>query len=169
MGKPHECILSMKETAIISLRTLQSFLEGRIAKDESIQSAITFLDALLRETPAQRFPTLLGKNSYFDSTLRENVYELRSGAQLWRGVFQSARPAPGYMNIVVDVAHTAFYRPDISIVDLLVENLQLSSADAIRSLRDDRRKRIEANRLVSSLGVYTRHTERRDRGVRLEK
>lgn len=162
-------MIHMYKTASINTATLMSFLENKYAKDEAVIAATTFVDALLKETPSKRFPTLAGKNSYFDSSIKQNVFEIGGAVQLWRGVFQSARPAPGYMAINVDVAHTAFYRPDICVADLVVENLQLRGREEIIKLAGDPRRRKDVVRLLTGLGVYTKHTSRRDGSTRPER
>lgn len=161
----------MIKTAVINLATLKAFLNKTYAKDEAVLQATTFIDALLRDTPSQKFPTLVGKSSYFDSGLKQNVFDVTRGVELWRGVFQSARPSPGYMSIVVDVAHTAFYRSHMRITDLLVTNLGLKSAQAIvfnPQFSVDKPRR-DILKLLKGFAVYTKHTTRRDKGTRSEK
>lgn len=161
--------IKMSKTITINPETLQQFLNKKYAHDENVLQVVNFLDALISDTPRRIFPTVFGTSQFFDSTVPKNVFELGGGAQLWRGVFQSARPGPGYMTINVDVAHTAFFRPDISVIDLLVENLNLQSAAVLSKLKDDPRRKRDASKLLMGLAIYTSHTKRRDNSKRNEK
>ena len=159
----------MKKTTVINLAALQEFLDARMAWNEDVNCCVTFLDALLRSTPATVFSTTVGSNSFFDNSIIANVHDIGAGVQLWKGVFQSARPGPGYMTLNVDVAHTAFYTPGMTVIDLLVANLNLRDEQDITRLERDPMRRASANRLVKGLGVYTSHTHRRDGKGRPEK
>lgn len=161
--------IKMVKSTTINPETLPQFLKKKYAYDENVFQVVNFLDALISDTPRKTFPTVFGTSQFFDPVDSRNVFDLGGGAQLWRGIFQSARPGPGYMTINVDVAHTAFYRPHVTVVDLLVENLTLQSAAALAKLKDDPRRKRDAAKLLSSVGVYTKHTKRRDGSNRPEK
>lgn len=159
----------MAKTITINPETLPQFLSKRYAYDENVIQVINFLDALISDTPRKTFPTVFGTSQFFDPAESRNVFDIGGGAQLWRGIFQSARPGPGYMTINVDVAHTAFYRPDVTIVDFLVENLCLQSPAVLAKLKDDPRRKRDATKLLLGVGVYTTHTKRCNGSQRPEK
>lgn len=165
--------ISMTKTVTINPEPLLQLLNKKYAYDENVAQVITFLDALLSDQPRKTFNSVFGTSHYFQSSndspqAREaNTFNLSRTVQLLRGIFQSARPGPGYMTINVDVAHTAFYTPDITIIDLLVDNLKLSGTGALAPINPNLQRAVV--KLLKGLGVYTTHTTRRDQGSRQEK
>ncbi|ORY81937.1 Piwi domain-domain-containing protein [Protomyces lactucae-debilis] len=166
--KEYEIKLIVRKTVKINLNTLVEALNMRYSfEDDHIIQCISFLSALLRDGPIKRFPTVTSLTSYFDRTIRGNVFDLGGGVQLWRGVFQSARPAPGCMTINVDVAHTAFYQPDLSVPQFVALNLGLRSPDELARLQQHQLRQL--NKILKGLSIYTKHMERGGRPPRQQK
>ena len=82
--------VAIKRTARLELSQLQSYLDGRVPMDETVISAITFLDHLLRQTPSRNLINI--RRSYFDRVGPERA-PLGQGVEAMKGVYQSMRAA----------------------------------------------------------------------------
>ena len=82
--------VAIKRTATLQLNQLQAYLDGQIQMDETVISAITFLDHLLREMPSRN--TINIRRSYFDR-LGTDRAALGQGVEAMKGVYQSMRAA----------------------------------------------------------------------------
>ena len=82
--------VAVKRTARLELSQLQSYLDGRAPMDETVISAITFLDHLLRETPSRKAINI--RRSYFDRKATDRS-SLGEGIEAMKGVYQSMRAA----------------------------------------------------------------------------
>ena len=82
--------VAIKRTARLELSQLQSYLDGRAPMDETVISAITFLDHLLRQMPSRKAINI--RRSYFDRNGRDRV-TLGQGIEAMKGVYQSMRAA----------------------------------------------------------------------------
>lgn len=82
--------VAIKRTATLQLNQLQAYLDGQIQMDETVISAITFLDHLLREMPGRNAINI--RRSYFDRLGPERS-PLGQGVEAMKGVYQSMRAA----------------------------------------------------------------------------
>ncbi|KAG8529183.1 uncharacterized protein KY384_005818 [Bacidia gigantensis] len=106
----------IRKTTHIRLDTLRSFLDGTLLEfDDSIYSAINFLDHLLREHPSKHLINL--RRSYFQQPeefkgdIRPLFTGIGNGVEAWRGVYQSLRMAEGKKLVVnVDVSNATFWK-----------------------------------------------------------
>jgi eukaryotic translation initiation factor 2C len=84
---------------------LDAYLSGKTQYDKSVIAGITFLDHLIRETPAKKFVAI--RRSFFQ---RADHRLLEGGVEAWKGIFQSIRAAQGGRLIMnVDVATSCFW------------------------------------------------------------
>ncbi len=100
--------------------------------------------------PTKRFP--FNVRSFF--TPRETT-DIRGGIVLWRGYFQSVRPAMGRMLINVDISTAAMYKPG-RLINIALEALELTSRGPLalspgRGLPE--RERIKLQRFLSGVRV----------------
>ena len=82
--------VAIKRTATLHLAQLQAYLDGKVPMDETVISAITFLDHLLREMPSRNAINI--RRSYFDRQGPDRA-NLGQGVEAMKGVYQSKRPA----------------------------------------------------------------------------
>jgi len=104
--------------------------------------------------PNLRHPFIRG--SFF--TDRE-TRDIGGGIVLWRGYFQSVRPAIGRMLINVDISTGAMFMPG-PLIGLALAHLNLNRPDALapRGLPD--RERLRLQRFITGLEVTTSHGQR---------
>ena len=82
--------VAIKRTAVLQLNQLQAYLNGQVPMDETVISAITFLDHLLREMPSRNAINI--RRSYFDRAGPDRA-GLGQGVEAMKGVYQSMRAA----------------------------------------------------------------------------
>jgi len=105
--------------------------------------------------PNLRYPFIV--RSFF--TDRETK-DIGSGIVLWRGYFQSVRPAIGRMLINVDISTGAMFMPG-PLIGLALAHLNLNRPDALaprRGLPD--RERVRLQRFITGLRITTPHSQR---------
>lgn len=88
--------VAVKRTARLELSQLQSYLDGRAPMDETVISAITFLDHLLRQMPSRNAINI--RRSYFDRQGPDRS-PLGQGVEAMKGVYQSMRAAQVSLNL----------------------------------------------------------------------
>lgn len=97
-------------TKKLDLGALKAYMDGRIQYNVNVMEAINFMDHLLREGPS-RNPNLVPiRRSFFS---RDGArQDLGSAVEVFRGVYQSMRPAQGNKMIInLDVAISSFWKP----------------------------------------------------------
>ncbi|KAI9448014.1 argonaute-like protein [Lactarius indigo] len=103
---PKVFTVRLTHVASISPEVLQRFLRGEQSHDNTVLTAITALNVVVRMGPNLRYP--FNVRSFF--TDRE-TRDIGGGIVLWRGYFQSVRPAIGRMVINIDISTGAMYMP----------------------------------------------------------
>ncbi|KAJ3888986.1 argonaute-like protein [Lentinula edodes] len=98
--------IRIKKVAEINPEVLQRFIKGKQSQDESVQTALTALNVVIRMLPMQNYP--FNSRSFFIKTDFKNVGH---GFQLRRGYFQSLRPSPGHLLLNIDLSTGMFYKP----------------------------------------------------------
>ncbi|KAJ3805205.1 argonaute-like protein [Lentinula aff. lateritia] len=98
--------IRIKKVAEINPEVLQRFIDGKQSQDESVQTALTALNVVIRMLPIQNYP--FNSRSFFIKTDFKNVGH---GFQLRRGYFQSLRPSPGHLLLNIDLSTGMFYKP----------------------------------------------------------
>ncbi|KAI0719595.1 argonaute-like protein [Cerioporus squamosus] len=142
--------VKLTHVATINPEVLQRFLQGKQSHDNTVLTAITALNVVIRMEPSLNYP--FNVRSFF--TNREQK-DLGGGIVLWRGYFQSARPAIGRMLINVDISTGAMYKPG-RVIDVALEFVGRPGADpnllAPRHKFPDR-ERIKLQRFLSGVRV----------------
>ncbi|KZT65768.1 argonaute-like protein [Daedalea quercina L-15889] len=137
--------------ASINSEVLARFLQGQQSHDNTILTAITALNVVIRMQPSLMHP--FNARSFF--TDRETV-DVGGGIVLWRGYFQSIRPAIRRMLINVDISTAAMYK-DGPLLDVCLAFLNYRNpADLTPGPRFGERERLRLSRFISSLRVDVR-------------
>ena len=115
--------------------------------------------------PYQRYPH--NARSFFTDTIRRDI---GGGIVLWRGFFQSVRPAIGRIIINVDTATGVMYKPG-RLMDLALEFLGRSGQPNALSPRHGLppRKRSDLQRFLSGIKITTAHSPHHRGRTRLVK
>ncbi|KAH9045384.1 argonaute-like protein [Lactarius pseudohatsudake] len=95
----------LTHVASIDLEVLQRFLQGEQSRDNTVLTAITALNVVVRMEPNLIYQS--NGSFYMDHETRD----IGGGIVLWRRYFQSVRPAIGRMVINIDISTGAMYMP----------------------------------------------------------
>ncbi|KIK66591.1 hypothetical protein GYMLUDRAFT_69767 [Collybiopsis luxurians FD-317 M1] len=96
----------LNEVAQINPEVLQRFIEGKQSLDNAALTAITALNVVIRMEPTLNYP--FNVRSFFTDKEKKDI---GSGLELWRGYFQSVRPASNRMLINIDISTGTMYKP----------------------------------------------------------
>ncbi|RPD77221.1 argonaute-like protein [Lentinus tigrinus ALCF2SS1-7] len=145
-------VYSVKLTLVKTINTevLRRFVAGKQSHDNDVLTAITALNVAVRMQPSLDFP--FNARSFF--TNRETK-DIGGGIVLWRGYFQSVRPAIGRMLINVDITTGFMYKPG-RLLDLALDYLGKTRADPnflapTRGLPE--RERLRLQRFLSGVRI----------------
>jgi eukaryotic translation initiation factor 2C len=144
--------IKLTKVAEINPEVLQRFIAGNQSHDNSVLTAITALNVVIRMEPTMKYP--FNVRSFF--TDRETK-DIGSGLQLWRGYFQSVRPACGQMLINVDISTGTMYKAG-PLLNLCLEYIGRKEKDPnvlapSHGLPD--RERLRLQRFISGIRVIT--------------
>jgi eukaryotic translation initiation factor 2C len=144
-------------------------VRGEQSHDESVLTAITVrgffpslkmassslcqaLNIVIRMEPSLRYPS--SKNSFFTDQIEE-ARPIGGGIVLWRGYFQSLRPAIDRILINVDTATGVMYRPG-RLIDLALDVLGRSTPNALASQHGlPERERMKLQQFISGMKITT--------------
>ncbi|KAJ4482406.1 argonaute-like protein [Lentinula aciculospora] len=107
--------IRITKVAEVNPEVLARFIDGGHALDESVQTALTALNVIIRMLPMQTHP--FNSRSFFTDNEIRNVGH---GLQLRRGYFQSLRPTFGRLLLNMDLSTGMFYR-DGQAIDIALE------------------------------------------------
>ncbi|KAI6160674.1 argonaute-like protein [Pisolithus thermaeus] len=107
----------LTKVATINPEVLKRFIMGQQSYDSTVTTALTALNVVIRMEPKTRYP--FSARSFF--TDRE-VRDIGSGIVLWRGYFQSIRPAIGRLLVKIDTSTCAMYKGG-PLIDLCLDFL----------------------------------------------
>ncbi|KAF8627134.1 hypothetical protein AX17_006353 [Amanita inopinata Kibby_2008] len=107
----------------INTVVLQRFVEQQQSLDENVLTAIMALNVVVRMEPSQKYP--FNVRSFFTSQQRRQV---GGGLELWRGFFQSIRPAIGKLVLNVDISTGMMFKPG-PLIGLCLEFLGRTNTD----------------------------------------
>ncbi|RPD63356.1 argonaute-like protein [Lentinus tigrinus ALCF2SS1-6] len=145
-------VYSVKLTLVKTINTevLRRFVAGKQSHDNDVLTAITALNVAVRMQPSLDYP--FNARSFF--TNRETK-DIGGGIVLWRGYFQSVRPAIGRMLINVDITTGFMYKPG-RLLDLALDYLGKTRADPnflapTRGLPE--RERLRLQRFLSGVRI----------------
>ncbi|KAI6035170.1 argonaute-like protein [Pisolithus orientalis] len=151
--------IRLTKVATINPEVLQRFIMGKQSHDNTVLTALTALNVVIRMEPTMKYP--FNVRSFF--TDRE-VKDIGSGIVLWRGYFQSVRPAIGRLLVNVDISTGTMYKAG-PLIDLCLDFLgrpgqpQLLSPQ--RGMPD--RERIRLQRFIAGVRITTTYTGQRVR------
>ncbi|KAG8935247.1 hypothetical protein FRC02_008382 [Tulasnella sp. 418] len=141
----------LTKVAKINPEALARFIVGTSSHDNTVLTAITALNILVRMEPSMRFP--FNARSFFTNS---EAKDIRGGYELWRGYFQSVRPAIGRMVLNVDTATGLMFKAG-HLVDICCEFFETRDTNVICEGMPDR-KRLMLQKFLHGLRVITMHT-----------
>ncbi|KAH9899908.1 argonaute-like protein [Cubamyces lactineus] len=145
-GRPPKAYkVKLKHVATINPEVLSRFLQGKQSHDNAVLTAITALNVVIRMEPSLKYP--FNVRSFF--TDREQK-DIGSGIVLWRGYFQSVRPAIGRMLINVDISTGAMYKPG-PLLRIAAE--VMGPSYNLTKLTGDPRSRVKLQRFLSGVRI----------------
>ncbi|KAH9992239.1 Piwi domain-containing protein [Russula compacta] len=148
---PQEFRVRLTHVKSINPEVLQRFVKGERSHDNEVLTAIMALNIVIRMEPSMRFP--FNKRSFF--TDRETK-DIGGGIVLWRGYFQSVRPAIDRMLINIDITTGTMYKPG-RLVELALDFLnrpRKPDALAPRHGFPDR-ERLRLQQFISGIKIIT--------------
>ncbi|KAF3926425.1 hypothetical protein AA313_de0205639 [Arthrobotrys entomopaga] len=148
----------MRKTSRVPLQIVEAYVRGEYAMDRDVLVGFSFLDHLLRETPAKHFITI--KRSFFKHA---GCQTLDGGVEAWKGIFQSIRPAQGgFLTVNVDVAAAVFWT-ESNVVTCIQKLLKLGTPEELIAKTRNEAGKKDLNR-AKKIQFYTKH-----RGTQKEK
>ncbi|KAJ6628679.1 hypothetical protein B0H10DRAFT_1777546, partial [Mycena sp. CBHHK59/15] len=153
--------IKLTHVAEINPEVLKRFIAGDQSHDNTVLTAITALNVVIRMEPTLKYP--FNVRSFF--TNRETK-DIGAGLELWasspapgcRGYFQSIRPGIGKMLINVDISTATMYKHG-PLLRLCLEYIGKNDPNALspkRGLPD--RERLRLQRFISGIRIITKHS-----------
>jgi eukaryotic translation initiation factor 2C len=140
--------VKLTKVAEINPEVLQRFIQGDQSHDNTVITAITALNVVIRMEPTLNYP--FNVRSFF--TDRETK-DIGSGIQLWRGYFQSVRPGIGQMLINIDISTATMYKSG-RLLDVCLEFLRKNNPSALTNVPD--REFMKLNKFISGVRIITK-------------
>ncbi|KAJ6498441.1 argonaute-like protein [Mycena vitilis] len=140
--------IRLTHVAQINAEVLHRFIAGRQSQDNTVSTALMALNVVIRMDPSQKFPTK--GRSFFTPSETRNI---GSGLVLWRGYFQSIRPALGKMLVNVDISTGVMYQPG-PLIDLCLAFLGRNDPNLLTRQMPDR-ERVSLGRFITGIRVQT--------------
>ncbi|KAF8897601.1 argonaute-like protein [Infundibulicybe gibba] len=150
---PKTCKIILSKVAEINPEVLKRFVAGEQSHDNNVLTVINALNVVIRMEPTMKYPFNL--RSFFTNQETKDIGE---GLQLWRGYFQSVRPAIGRLLINVDISTVTMYKEG-TLIQLCLDFLKKQDVSALaprRGLPD--RERLRLQRFISGVRVLTTQT-----------
>ncbi|KAJ7368370.1 argonaute-like protein, partial [Mycena albidolilacea] len=144
--------IKLTHVAEINPEVLHRFIEGKGSHDNTVLTAITALNVVIRMQPSLSYP--FNVRSFF--TDRE-IKDIGSGLELWRGYFQSVRPGISKMLINVDISTGTMYKKG-PLLRLCLEFIGKNHPNALsptHGLPD--RERLRLQRFICGIRILTTH------------
>ncbi|KAF8680986.1 argonaute family [Rhizoctonia solani] len=129
-------VVKLKFAGLINMSALDPLMGGRVGIDQAdaTQIAVTALNYVIRMAPVTNSDYPLKGSSFF-MDIPGVSKDLKRGFKLYRGFFQSVRPAIGRMLVNIDVATGVVFRP-ISVLDFVMEFLKLRDPRELGQLQE---------------------------------
>ncbi|KAA1466451.1 argonaute-like protein [Dentipellis sp. KUC8613] len=139
----------LTHVAEVNPEVLARFLQGQQSHDNTVLTAITALNVVVRMEPNLKYP--FNVRSFFTN---KETKDIGFGIELWRGYFQSVRPAIGRMLINVDISTGAMYKPG-PLLSLCLEFLgKRGQPDALNG-KIPERERLRVQKFISGIRILT--------------
>ncbi|KAK7042157.1 protein argonaute-2 [Favolaschia claudopus] len=147
--------IRLTRVATINTEILHRFIQGQQSHDNTVSTALMAFNVAIRQSPSERFPTK--GRSFFTE---EGSKAIGAGLVLWRGYFQSIRPAVGRMLINVDISTGVMYQSG-PLISLCLSYLNLPGNNPLAlTSRLDNRMRLKLSRFIAGIRVDTRDPRR---------
>ncbi|KAJ6548130.1 argonaute-like protein [Mycena vulgaris] len=151
--------IRLTRVAKINTEILHRFIQGQQSQDNTVSTALMALNVVIRMEPSQRFP--VKGRSFFTP---DETKSIGGGLVLWRGYFQSIRPAVGRMLINVDISTGVMYQPGPLIaLCLAFLGRPINNPNVLTEELPDR-ERLALGRFIAGIRVQTQ-----DAGSRMER
>lgn len=126
--RPYTVTLRRVDAAVIDFNELRQFIEGRIKQQTpKVIQAITLLQLIVRQAPNLKYPNNV--KSFFAKEV--GFRKLGGGLDIWKGFYQSVRPALNRLLINVDVTSGVMYQEG-RFIDIALSVLEQSDVRALR-------------------------------------
>ncbi|KAJ4477407.1 argonaute-like protein [Lentinula aciculospora] len=136
--------------AQINPEVLRRYIDGKQSQDNAVLTAITALNVVIRMEPSQKYP--FNVRSFF--TDREKM-DIGLGLELWRGYFQSVRPALGKMHIIIDTSTATMYKAG-RLINLCLDFFKQKDAKMLAPSNGfPDRERLRLQRFIAGIRVIT--------------
>ncbi|THH15210.1 hypothetical protein EW146_g5232 [Bondarzewia mesenterica] len=145
--------IRLTHVAEINPEVLARFLVGKQSHDNTVLTAITALNVVVRMEPNLHYP--FNVRSFFTS---QETLDIGLGIVLWRGYFQSVRPAVGRMLINVDISTGAMYKSG-NLLGLAMEFLRRRDEPGVLNSKMDPRERIRLQRFFTGVKIRTTYSK----------
>ncbi|KAJ7642858.1 argonaute-like protein [Mycena rosella] len=136
--------------AKINTEVLHRFIQGKQSQDNAVSTALMALNVVIRMEPSQRFP--VKGRSFFTP---DETKALGGGLVLWRGYFQSIRPAVNRMLINVDISTGVMYEPG-PLIRLCLAFLDRPGNNPMVLKQMPDRERLALGRFIAGIRVQTK-------------
>ncbi|CUA70185.1 Protein argonaute-2 [Rhizoctonia solani] len=149
---PRRRVIKFKFAGLIHMSSLDPLMQGRVGIDqaEATQIAVTALNYVVRMAPVTNSNYPLKGSSFF-MDIPNVSKDLRRGFKLYRGFFQSVRPAIGRMLVNIDVATGVVFQP-IKVLDFVMEFLKLRDPRDLGNLQEA--QLISVTRILKGIKVF---------------
>ncbi|EIW84641.1 argonaute-like protein [Coniophora puteana RWD-64-598 SS2] len=155
--------LKLTKVNTINPEMLHRLVAGQQSPDNEVQTALTAMNVVLRMDPIKRMAH--NRRSFF--TNRETL-DIGGGIELWRGFFQSIRPAIGRIYVNVDISTAMMAKPG-PLFRLCLEFLNEGMPPS-RHLRENQltaslpeRDRRKLEKFIFGIGVHMTHFDRQQK------
>ncbi|CAE6507468.1 unnamed protein product [Rhizoctonia solani] len=145
-------VVKFKFAGLIHMSSLDPLMGGRVGIDqaEATQIAVTALNYVVRMAPVTNSNYPLKGSSFF-MDIPGVSKDLKKGFKLYRGFFQSVRPAIGRMLVNIDVATGVVFRP-IKVLEFVMEFLKLRDPRDLGQLQEA--QLISLTRVLKGVKVF---------------
>ncbi|KAJ7075722.1 argonaute-like protein [Mycena belliarum] len=144
--------IRLTHVATINTETLHRFIDGLQSQDNTVNTTLMALNVVIRMEPSQRFP--VKGRSFFTP---DDTRNLGGGLVLWRGYFQSIRPALNRMLINVDISTGVMYQSG-PLISLCLSFLGMDPRNpSVLSQQLPDRQRVALGRFITGIRVQTKN------------
>ncbi|KAJ7830395.1 hypothetical protein B0H13DRAFT_1655150 [Mycena leptocephala] len=154
LARPAQTVPTWTHVAEINPEVLKRFIDGDQSHDNQVLTAITALNVVIRMQPSLSYP--FNVRSFFTNL---ETKDIGAGLELWRGYFQSIRPAMGRMLINVDISTGTVYKPASgSLLSLCLDYFNKRDPNVLAPARGfPDRERLRLQRFISGIRILTTH------------
>ncbi|KAF9035930.1 argonaute-like protein [Panaeolus papilionaceus] len=150
--------IKITRVAEINTELLHRFIGGKQSQDNAVSTAIMALNVAIQMEPKRNYP--FNVRSFFTPDGSRNIGK---GLALWRGYFQSIRPAVGRMYVNVDIATALMYKPG-PLIPVVLDYFEFRDSDfpRLQQLTDParERQRLLLSRFLMGVRMSLSHAKR---------